>query len=275
MSVYVGIDVHRKRSQVAVVTEDGQVQLNKNVVNGTEPFLRLIGDLPSGTRGHGFKQFGQRRRLARPVRLRQLRAGHAAHCAGARRVDRDRRPAIRAGATTALPICPLRISARVLAAMLRTILRGDPRRHEDLAALRVRAGTTNNYRRHPTHRISSPVSLGITPLVPPRLDRDEFGALLVTAGLPRMRIRGPRCGMTGPAAARTATLLASSPLMSRAPPGKPRGLGTLPPGGALGRQAAATAVIGHGPAVRYRHYVGQYWLSQTVQTALRPAACSS
>jgi hypothetical protein len=49
MSGYVGIDVHRKRSQVAVVTEDGQVQLNKNVVNGSEPFLRLIGDLPAGT----------------------------------------------------------------------------------------------------------------------------------------------------------------------------------------------------------------------------------
>jgi transposase len=29
MSVYVGIDVHRKRSQVAVVTEDGMVQLNR------------------------------------------------------------------------------------------------------------------------------------------------------------------------------------------------------------------------------------------------------
>ena len=37
MSVYVGIDVHRKRSQVAVVTEDGKVQLNKNTVNGTDP----------------------------------------------------------------------------------------------------------------------------------------------------------------------------------------------------------------------------------------------
>jgi Transposase. len=49
MSVYVGIDVHRKRSQVAVVTGDGQVQLNKNTVNGTEPILRLIGDLPAGT----------------------------------------------------------------------------------------------------------------------------------------------------------------------------------------------------------------------------------
>ncbi len=49
MSVYAGIDVHRRRSQVAVVTEDGTVQLNKNTVNGTEPVLRLIGDLPSGT----------------------------------------------------------------------------------------------------------------------------------------------------------------------------------------------------------------------------------
>ncbi len=49
MSVYVGIDVHRKRSQVAVVTQDGAVQLNKNTVNGIEPILRLIGDLPSGT----------------------------------------------------------------------------------------------------------------------------------------------------------------------------------------------------------------------------------
>src|SRR5213079_3297664 len=49
MSVYVGIDVHRKRSQVAVVTEDGTVELNKNVVNGSGPMLWLIGGLPAGT----------------------------------------------------------------------------------------------------------------------------------------------------------------------------------------------------------------------------------
>ena len=49
MSVYVGIDVHRKRSQVAVVTGMGKVQLNRNVVNGSEPMLRLIGELPPGT----------------------------------------------------------------------------------------------------------------------------------------------------------------------------------------------------------------------------------
>src|SRR5205823_9667059 len=39
----------RKRSQVAVAAEDGQVQLNKNVVNGAAPMLRLIGDLPART----------------------------------------------------------------------------------------------------------------------------------------------------------------------------------------------------------------------------------
>jgi hypothetical protein len=49
MSVYVGIDVHRKRSQVAVITEDGTVALNRNVVNGPEPVLKLIGGLPAGT----------------------------------------------------------------------------------------------------------------------------------------------------------------------------------------------------------------------------------
>ena len=43
MSVYVGVDVHRKRSQMAVVTGVGQVQLNKNMVNGSEPMLRLAG----------------------------------------------------------------------------------------------------------------------------------------------------------------------------------------------------------------------------------------
>jgi len=50
MSVYVGIDVHRKRSQVAVIDGEGKVALNRNVVNGTEPVLRLIGGLPAGRR---------------------------------------------------------------------------------------------------------------------------------------------------------------------------------------------------------------------------------
>ena len=39
MSVYVGIDVHRKRSQVAVIDQDGQVFANRNVNNGVTPIL--------------------------------------------------------------------------------------------------------------------------------------------------------------------------------------------------------------------------------------------
>jgi transposase len=49
MSVYVGIDVHRKRSQIAVVGEDGKVAANRNVVNGSEAMTRLVGALPAGT----------------------------------------------------------------------------------------------------------------------------------------------------------------------------------------------------------------------------------
>jgi transposase len=49
MPVYVGIDVHRKRSQVAVAGDDGRVQLNRNVVNGSGPMLGLLGGLPAGT----------------------------------------------------------------------------------------------------------------------------------------------------------------------------------------------------------------------------------
>jgi transposase len=49
MSVYVGIDVHRKRSQVAVVDQSGEVLTNRNVPNGVEPILQVIGGLPPGT----------------------------------------------------------------------------------------------------------------------------------------------------------------------------------------------------------------------------------
>jgi len=49
MSVYVGIDVHRKRSQVAVTGQEGQVLANRNVPNGAEPILKVIGGLPPGT----------------------------------------------------------------------------------------------------------------------------------------------------------------------------------------------------------------------------------
>ena len=39
MSVYVGIDVHRKRSQVAVIDQGGEVLANRNVPNSTSRCL--------------------------------------------------------------------------------------------------------------------------------------------------------------------------------------------------------------------------------------------
>jgi transposase len=41
--------VHRKRSQVAVIDADGEVLANRNVPNGAEPILGVIGGLPLGT----------------------------------------------------------------------------------------------------------------------------------------------------------------------------------------------------------------------------------
>lgn len=49
MSVYVGIDVHRKRSRVAVIDQGGEVLANRNVPNGVKPILSVICGLPTGT----------------------------------------------------------------------------------------------------------------------------------------------------------------------------------------------------------------------------------
>ena len=49
MQAYVGIDVHRRRSQIAVMDEGGRTTVNRNVANGREAVLGVIGDLPAGT----------------------------------------------------------------------------------------------------------------------------------------------------------------------------------------------------------------------------------
>jgi transposase len=49
MGVYVGMDVHRKRSQVAVVDEAGQQQRNRNLANDPAKLVPILGTLPPGT----------------------------------------------------------------------------------------------------------------------------------------------------------------------------------------------------------------------------------
>ncbi len=72
MSVYVGIDVHRKRSQVAVIDQDGKVLAKRNVNNGVQPILSVIGGLPPGTQAaiRGRIRLGVAGRAAGGLRLR-------------------------------------------------------------------------------------------------------------------------------------------------------------------------------------------------------------
>ena len=49
MSIYVGMDVHRKRSQVAVLDDAGVQQLNRNLPNDPAKLIPILGALPPGT----------------------------------------------------------------------------------------------------------------------------------------------------------------------------------------------------------------------------------
>ena len=99
---------------------------------------------------------------------------------------------------------------------------------------------------------------GIAKPVTPHTLRHAFITAALDAGVPlrecrrppRMPTRGPRCDMTGPAAAWTVTPRTSSPPTSQEPPGNPRGPGN-PAGNSAGRPpAAATAIISYGPQPR-------------------------
>jgi transposase len=49
MRVYVGMDVHRKRSQVALVDEHGGQILNRNLPNNSAGLTSILGRLEPGT----------------------------------------------------------------------------------------------------------------------------------------------------------------------------------------------------------------------------------
>lgn len=49
MNAYVGMDVHRKRSQVAIVDDAGAQQPNRNLANDPAKPVAILGVLPPGT----------------------------------------------------------------------------------------------------------------------------------------------------------------------------------------------------------------------------------
>jgi hypothetical protein len=67
---WVGIDLHRRRSFLSAITEEGEVAFRRRIVNDRQAFLGLLGD-PEGTH----------------VALRgDLRLGVAGGCARGRRL---------------------------------------------------------------------------------------------------------------------------------------------------------------------------------------------
>ena len=49
MGVYVGMDVHRRRSQIAIVDQAGDQQRNRNLANDPAKLVPFLGVLPPGT----------------------------------------------------------------------------------------------------------------------------------------------------------------------------------------------------------------------------------
>jgi hypothetical protein len=49
MSIYVRMDVLRKRSQIAIVDDAGEEQRNRNVSNDPTQLVPILGELPPGT----------------------------------------------------------------------------------------------------------------------------------------------------------------------------------------------------------------------------------
>ena len=41
---WVGIDLHRKRSHIAVIDEQGELTVSRRIVNDRDTFLELLGD---------------------------------------------------------------------------------------------------------------------------------------------------------------------------------------------------------------------------------------
>lgn len=70
MSVYVGIDRHRKRSQVAVWNRGHSERCNRNVRNDSPELMELLGGLPVGSTPHAL---GARRRILKQRRLPDAR----------------------------------------------------------------------------------------------------------------------------------------------------------------------------------------------------------
>jgi predicted NBD/HSP70 family sugar kinase len=103
--VYIGVDLHRKRSQLAAMDDAGELLFNRSIPSESDAFLRVFGELAPepiavafeatigwGPRGRGQARRGAPEGLARN-RRRSAPHGRAAAGALAGRSGRGQAPA--------------------------------------------------------------------------------------------------------------------------------------------------------------------------------------
>jgi transposase len=130
MGVYVGMDVHRKRSQVALLDHDGAQLLNRNLPNDPTELIAVLGQLQPGT-PVAFEAADGWGWLAELLEELDLEP-HLVHPGGCKAIAAARRK-------------DDRVDARTLAHLLRTDLLPEawiapPRVRDQRALLRHRAG---------------------------------------------------------------------------------------------------------------------------------------
>jgi hypothetical protein len=65
----VGVDLHRRRSEVAVIGDDGGEVSNRNVPRGGPPMRRVFESLPAGTAMAAVAEVGEASRSANSRKL--------------------------------------------------------------------------------------------------------------------------------------------------------------------------------------------------------------
>ena len=86
---WVGIDLHRRRSQIAIIDDHGELTVSRRIVNDRDTFRELLGD-PEATHVALEATYGWEW-LAELLRLRRAPRAPAAHAGDRRRAREDRR----------------------------------------------------------------------------------------------------------------------------------------------------------------------------------------
>ena len=86
---WVGIDLHRRRSQIAIIDEHVELTISRRIVNDRETFRELLGDPGGAHIAGGDLRVGVAGGAARGGRLRRASRTPVTHAGDRRRAGED------------------------------------------------------------------------------------------------------------------------------------------------------------------------------------------